>query len=308
MAKRAAWYDKEDDEGGPNWNPFRKTHPPHPSMREYDEEDATRIPTNYSENFVTMTAEQDRQAQNIKRYQVPKHADTMPSPSTRTTAGPSVLKEPTTEKTSEEYQESTEKSQDSGMANSEITKVEQDIRPEDTVDQVQTTNDSPGSINKPRRRRMHIPFIHNKNEAGSGDEPLRPSKSKSLFKKSKEGRQFTAWSQIRATVFNSWVNVLLVFVPIGIAVNYAHLPPVAIFVINFIAIIPLAGMLSYATEEIALRVGETIGGLLNATFGYEDSAWTTFGIWANVIKGMRSSLLFRSWHSPATRLTLCRSR
>jgi Ca2+:H+ antiporter len=30
---------------------------------------------------------------------------------------------------------------------------------------------------------------------------------------------------------------------------------------------PLAAMLSYATEEIALRTGETLGGLLNATFG-----------------------------------------
>jgi Ca2+/H+ antiporter len=27
-------------------------------------------------------------------------------------------------------------------------------------------------------------------------------------------------------------------------------------------------MLSFATEEIALRTGETLGGLLNATFGY----------------------------------------
>jgi len=27
-------------------------------------------------------------------------------------------------------------------------------------------------------------------------------------------------------------------------------------------------MLSYATEEIALRIGDTLGGLLNATFGY----------------------------------------
>ena len=51
-------------------------------------------------------------------------------------------------------------------------------------------------------------------------------------------------------------------------VNYAHITPVGIFVINFIAIIPLAALLSYATEEIALRVGETLGGLLNATFGY----------------------------------------
>lgn len=37
--------------------------------------------------------------------------------------------------------------------------------------------------------------------------------------------------------------------------------------VNFIAIIPLAGTLSYATEEIALRTGEVLGGLLNATFG-----------------------------------------
>lgn len=41
-----------------------------------------------------------------------------------------------------------------------------------------------------------------------------------------------------------------------------------VFVVNFIAIIPLAGMLSYATEEIALRTGEVMGGLLNASFGY----------------------------------------
>jgi len=43
--------------------------------------------------------------------------------------------------------------------------------------------------------------------------------------------------------------------------------PKIAFVINFLAIIPLAGILSYATEEIALRVGETLGGLLNASFG-----------------------------------------
>jgi Ca2+:H+ antiporter len=42
----------------------------------------------------------------------------------------------------------------------------------------------------------------------------------------------------------------------------------AIFVINFIAIIPLAALISYATEEISKRVGETLGGLLNATFGF----------------------------------------
>ncbi|KAJ5635663.1 uncharacterized protein N7484_008976 [Penicillium longicatenatum] len=79
--------------------------------------------------------------------------------------------------------------------------------------------------------------------------------------------KFTLASQLRATIFNSWINVLFFAVPVGIALYAADMNPVAIFVVNFIAIIPLAAMLSFATEEIALRTGETIGGLLNATFG-----------------------------------------
>lgn len=73
--------------------------------------------------------------------------------------------------------------------------------------------------------------------------------------------------QLRATVFGSWVNVLLICVPVGIGLNFSNVNRVAVFVINFLAIIPLAGMLSYSTEEISLRVGETLGGLLNASFG-----------------------------------------
>ncbi|KAI9821630.1 MAG: hypothetical protein M1827_002211 [Pycnora praestabilis] len=84
---------------------------------------------------------------------------------------------------------------------------------------------------------------------------------------SKIKKKFTFWSQIQNTLFNSWINILLLAVPIGIIVKYLHIAPVGIFVVNFIAIIPLAALLSYATEEIALRVGETLGGLLNATFG-----------------------------------------
>ncbi len=41
----------------------------------------------------------------------------------------------------------------------------------------------------------------------------------------------------------------------------------AVFALNFLAIIPLAAVLSFATEEIAEKVGEAFGGLLNATFG-----------------------------------------
>ncbi|GES64393.1 sodium/calcium transporter [Aspergillus terreus] len=82
-----------------------------------------------------------------------------------------------------------------------------------------------------------------------------------------EKPKFTVANQIKATIFNSWMNVLILAAPVGIALNYVNVSPVAVFVVNFIAIIPLAAMLSYATEEIAMRTGETIGGLLNASFG-----------------------------------------
>ncbi|KAK6526083.1 hypothetical protein TWF281_011121 [Arthrobotrys megalospora] len=68
-------------------------------------------------------------------------------------------------------------------------------------------------------------------------------------------------------LFHSWINVLLVFVPIGIAVEVAHLHPTIIFAMNCVALIPLAGMLSYATESVAHRLGDTIGALMNVTFG-----------------------------------------
>jgi hypothetical protein len=76
--------------------------------------------------------------------------------------------------------------------------------------------------------------------------------------------------QIRSTLFPRWltINWLLLFVPIGIGLHFAKVNALAIFIINFVAIIPLAAILSFATEEIALRVGEVLGGLLNASFGY----------------------------------------
>lgn len=56
-------------------------------------------------------------------------------------------------------------------------------------------------------------------------------------------------------------------VPIGIVAGHLNWSPTAVFTINFFAIVPLAAVLSFATEEIAHKLGETMGGLLNATFG-----------------------------------------
>ncbi|KAI5865935.1 Calcium/proton exchanger [Durotheca rogersii] len=75
------------------------------------------------------------------------------------------------------------------------------------------------------------------------------------------------WHVTKATLLSSPVNILLFAVPIGIVAGQARWDPIAVFVINFFAIIPLAAVLSFATEEISAKLGEALGGLLNATFG-----------------------------------------
>ncbi|CDH56696.1 calcium proton exchanger [Lichtheimia corymbifera JMRC:FSU:9682] len=76
----------------------------------------------------------------------------------------------------------------------------------------------------------------------------------------------TAYQGAMALVKSSWINVLVVFIPLGIASHFVWNSTV-VFILNFIAIIPLAKLLGFATEDIALRTGEVIGGLLNASFG-----------------------------------------
>lgn len=66
---------------------------------------------------------------------------------------------------------------------------------------------------------------------------------------------------------STWINVLLVFVPIGIAAHFANLSQPIIFAMNAIAIIPLAALLAFATESVSKKLGDTIGALMNVTFG-----------------------------------------
>ncbi|KAL2055505.1 hypothetical protein ABVK25_004313 [Lepraria finkii] len=69
------------------------------------------------------------------------------------------------------------------------------------------------------------------------------------------------------TLASNYVNVFLVFVPLGIISGNVGWSPTATFILNFLAIIPLASLLSFATEELSVNLGQTLGGLLNATFG-----------------------------------------
>ncbi len=64
------------------------------------------------------------------------------------------------------------------------------------------------------------------------------------------------------------LNWLLVFVPVSIYLEFfRHDLHTWLFISSCLAIIPLAGWLGRATEHLAAKVGEGLGGFLNATFG-----------------------------------------
>ncbi|KAL3470566.1 Sodium/calcium exchanger protein-domain-containing protein [Aspergillus californicus] len=70
-----------------------------------------------------------------------------------------------------------------------------------------------------------------------------------------------------ATLTRDYVNLLLVFVPLGIVAGALKWDSTVVFALNFLAIVPLASLLSFATEELAATLGQAMGGLMNATFG-----------------------------------------
>ncbi len=60
---------------------------------------------------------------------------------------------------------------------------------------------------------------------------------------------------------------LLLFVPISLGSTLAHASATVVFLGSCLAILPLAGLMGEATEQLARRSGPGIGALLNATFG-----------------------------------------
>ncbi|CAB9508053.1 Ca(2+)/H(+) antiporter [Seminavis robusta] len=66
-----------------------------------------------------------------------------------------------------------------------------------------------------------------------------------------------------------FVSVFLLVTPVAIWANFHNdsWSPAWIFWLNFVVMVPLAAMLGDFTEELALHTNQTIGGLINATFG-----------------------------------------
>ncbi|KAJ3240926.1 hypothetical protein HDU81_002429 [Chytriomyces hyalinus] len=78
---------------------------------------------------------------------------------------------------------------------------------------------------------------------------------------------------ILSSLYSIWRRIIvfnilaIIFVPLGILSFVLKWGDIPTFVLNVCAIIPLAKLLDYATDQLSMRVGQTIGGLLNATFG-----------------------------------------
>lgn len=70
-----------------------------------------------------------------------------------------------------------------------------------------------------------------------------------------------------ATAWRPSINWLFAFIPLAIGLESGGSPPPLVFFAAALAIIPIAKMIIHATERIAVRTGDAVGGLLNATFG-----------------------------------------
>ncbi|KZP31719.1 hypothetical protein FIBSPDRAFT_723790 [Athelia psychrophila] len=70
---------------------------------------------------------------------------------------------------------------------------------------------------------------------------------------------------IKSIILSSWLNVLLVCIPVSWGLHFSGQDDTIIFVFAFLAIIPMAKLLAFATEEVSETMGQTMAGLVNAT-------------------------------------------
>lgn len=71
----------------------------------------------------------------------------------------------------------------------------------------------------------------------------------------------------RYFIFGSWVNVLLLFIPLSFIAEFLNWDAALRFSFSFLAIMPLAALLGTATDQMSMKLGQTLAGLLNASFG-----------------------------------------
>lgn len=97
------------------------------------------------------------------------------------------------------------------------------------------------------------PWANEKSEAPSEPAPLDEESPNGPPEKPKKTFVRRIVDDFKAIIFRSWLNLFLVFVPAGFIVHFAGVDKNVDFAVNAVAIIPLAGLLTFATEQIAFR-------------------------------------------------------
>src|SRR5262245_56498151 len=88
------------------------------------------------------------------------------------------------------------------------------------------------------------------------------------------------------------LNWLLVAAPAAAALDAAGSPAPLVFLLAGLALVPIATLIVESTEEIALRTGPAIGGLLNATFGnLPELIIALVALRAGLVEMVRASLI-----------------
>jgi len=88
------------------------------------------------------------------------------------------------------------------------------------------------------------------------------------------------------------INILLLFLPLAYASHVLEWRPTFVFWLNFMAMVPLASLLGDFTEELAMHTNQTIGGLINASFGNAVEVVVSIqALLANEIRVVQASLI-----------------
>lgn len=97
---------------------------------------------------------------------------------------------------------------------------------------------------------------------GGGDAPALPEEPDGLGKSDD-----TPSEALKEMILNNKINLLFTFIPFAYWSHAAGWSDGSVFILNFLAMVPLASLLGVFTEELAAHTNDLIGGLINATFG-----------------------------------------
>lgn len=131
------------------------------------------------------------------------------------------------------------------------------------------------------------------------DQPAVAGKKYWILNDLKPERPFRVANQIQRTFLVSWINVLLVFMPVGFVLRFVVGPSAATFATNFIAAVPLWFLCDYALEELQKWLGDVAAGLLYVTTRFV-TRWLTrikyLVLCSNTVQLISSVLLIKQGH------------